>query len=159
VKYKNYMIYEVLCVVLLFCFIVWVCATHSGGTQKSADEVAAPVISSLRQDQMSKKTNADAGKAFGIDLDKTDGIVYYANDNVMDVSEMLIVKLNDSNDAGEFKTAIQNRVTDQENLYKNYAPEQYALLEDSVIKINGNIIFYCTAVNSDELYEAYKKAL
>ena len=73
-KYKNYMIYEVLCVVLLFCFIVWVCATHSGGTQKSADEVAAPVISSLRQDQMSKKTNADAGKAFGIDLDKTDGI-------------------------------------------------------------------------------------
>ena len=92
-------------------------------------------------------------------MDKTDGIVYYANDNVMDVSEMLIVKLNDSNDAGEFKTAIQNRVTDQENLYKNYAPEQYALLEDSVIKINGNIIFYCTAVNSDELYEAYKKAL
>ena len=56
-------------------------------------------------------------------------------------------------------SAAENRVTDRENLYKNYAPEQYALLEDSVIKINGNIVFYCTAVNSDALYEAYKKAL
>ncbi len=158
-KYKNYLIYEVLCVIALFFFIVWICATHSGGTEKSVDEVAAPVINVMTQDQMARKSNADASKAFGIDIDKTEGIVYYANDNVMDVTEMLIVKLNDSGDTGEFKEAIQNRVTDRKNLYKNYAPEQYALLEDSVIKINGNIVFYCTAVNSDALYEAYKKAL
>ena len=158
-KYKNYLIYEVLCVIFLFVFIIWICATHSGGTQKSIEEVSAPVLSALGQDQMVKKTNADAGKAFDFDIEKTEGIVYYANDNVMDVSEMLIVKLNDSNDANEIKESIRNRVTDRENLYKNYAPEQYALLEDSVIKVNGNIIFYCTAVNSDELYEAYKKAL
>ena len=72
---------------------------------------------------------------------------------------MLIVKLADANDAEEFKAAIENRVSDRENLYKNYAPEQYALLEDSIIRTDGNIVFYCTAVNSDELYEAYKKAL
>ena len=42
-KYKNYLIYEVLCVIALFFFIVWICATHSGGTEKSVDEVAAPV--------------------------------------------------------------------------------------------------------------------
>lgn len=158
-KHKNYLIYEVLCVIALFVFIIWICATHSGGTDKSVDEVAAPVLNVLTQDQMARKTNADAAKAFGIDIDKTDGIVYYANDNVMDVTEMLIVKLNDPGDANELKEAIRNRVTDRENLYKNYAPEQYALLEDSVIKINGNIVFYCTAVNSDALYEAYKKAL
>ena len=158
-KYKNYRILEALCVVALIAFIIWVCATHKGGTQKSVDEVAAPVCVAIAQDQMAKKTNLDASKAFGFDIDKTEGIVYYANDNVMDVSEMLIVKLNNAGDAAEFKTAIQNRVTDRENLYKNYAPEQYALLEDCIIRTDGNIVFYCTAVNSDELYEAYKKAL
>lgn len=158
-KYRNYMIYEVLCVIALFAFIIWVCATHKGGTKKSVDEIASPVCQAIAQDQMEKKTNMDASKAFGFDIDKTDGIVYYANDNVMDVSEMLIVKLADANDAEEFKAAIENRVSDRENLYKNYAPEQYALLEDSIIRTDGNIVFYCTAVNSDELYEAYKKAL
>jgi len=131
----------------------------SGGTRKSIEEVSAPVCLAMTEGQMNKKTNADAIKAFGIDLDKTEGVVYYANDSVMDVSEMLIVKLTDPEDAQEVRDAVRNRVNDRENLYKNYAPDQYALLEDCIIKTSGNMVFYCTAVNADELYDAYKKAL
>ena len=131
----------------------------SGGTRKSIEEVSAPVCLAMTEGQMNKKTNADAIKAFGIDLDKTEGVVYYANDSVMDVSEMLIVKLTDPEDALEVRDAVRNRVNDRENLYKNYAPDQYALLEDCIIKTSGNMVFYCTAVNADELYDAYKKAL
>ena len=90
---------------------------------------------------------------------KTEGIAYYSNDSVMDVSELLIVKLNSADDASEFKTAITNRVTDLQNTYKNYAPDQYALLQDCTIKTSGNTVFYCTASNADELYDAFKKAL
>ena len=158
-KYKNYLIPEILCVVCLIGFIVWICILSSGGTQKSVDEVTAPVVTVMTQNQMTKKTNADAIKAFGFDVSKIEGLAYYSNDSVMDVSEMLIVKLNDSEDASEFKTAIQNRVTDLENTYKNYAPDQYALLQDCIIKTSGNTVFYCTAQNADELYDAYKKAL
>ena len=131
----------------------------SGGTRKSIEEVSAPVCLAMTEGQMNKKTNADAIKAFGIDLDKIEGVVYYANDSVMDVSEMLIVKLTDPEDAQEVRDAVRNRVNDRENLYKNYAPDQYALLEDCIIKTSGNMVFYCTAVNADELYDAYKKAL
>lgn len=131
----------------------------SGGTRKSIEEVSAPVCLAMKDGQMNRKTNADAIKAFGIDLDKTEGVVYYANDSVMDVSEMLIVKLADPDDAQTVRDAVRNRVTDRENLYKNYAPDQYALLEDCIIKTSGNMVFYCTAVNADELYDAYKKAL
>ena len=158
-KYKNYLIPEILCVVFLLGFIVWMCILSSGGTQKNIDEVSAPVVSVLTQDQMTKKTNADASKAFGFDISKTEGIAYYSNDSVMDVSELLIVKLNSADDASEFKTAIRNRVTDLENTYKNYAPDQYALLQDCIIKTSGNTVFYCTAANADELYDAYKKSL
>lgn len=158
-KPKNYLVPELLLVAALLGFIVWICILNSGGTQKSIEEVSTPVCLVLTDGQMNKKTNADAIKTFGIDLDKTEGLVYYTNDSVMDVSEMLIVKLVSADDAQEFRTAIQNRVTDQENLYKNYAPDQYALLEDCIIKTSGNTVFYCTAKNADELYEAYKKAL
>ncbi len=50
---------------------------------------------------MDKKTNADAAKAFGFDLSKTDGLVYYENTDIMDVSELLVVKVKDPEDAEE----------------------------------------------------------
>lgn len=158
-RQKPYIIGEVLCVAALIGFIVWLCITRSGGTQKSIEEVSGPVVQAMETEQMSKQSNADAFKAFGIDFSTTEGTVYYANDSVMDVSELLIVKLGDENDAQAIKTAIENRVTDQQNLYKNYAPDQYALLQDAIIETSGNTVFYCTAKNANALYEAYKKAL
>lgn len=143
----------------LVAFIILLCTVRSGGTQKPIQDVAAPVVAALEPSQMSEKTNADIAKAFAFDTDKAEGIVYYANDNIMDVSELVIVKLIDKTDAPEFKALIEKRVTDQENLYKNYAPAQYALLKDSIIAVSGNTVFYCTAKNADVLYEAYQKAL
>ena len=77
----------------------------------------------------------------------------------MDVSELLIVKLNDAEDAESFRTAVETYIANQKNLYKNYAPEQYALLEDSILDVSGNTLFYCTAKNADALYDAFRTAL
>lgn len=156
---KPYIIAEILCVLALIVFVGWLCFTRSGGTTKSIEEISDPVFQAMEQDQMVKQTNADAYKAFGIDFSTTQGTVYYANNSVMDVSELLIIKLGDENDAQAIKTAIETRVADQQNLYKNYAPDQYALLQDCIIQTSGNTIFYCTAKNANELYEAFKKAL
>lgn len=150
---------EIICFAALLVFIITLCATRSGGTKKSVEEVAAPICKVMTENQMSKKTNADAYKAFGFNLSKTDGLAYYANDNIMDVSEMLIIKLNDIDDAQEFKDAIKSRVADRQNLYKSYAPEQYSLLGDCIIESSGNTVFYCTAKNADKLYETFKNSL
>ena len=159
IKDNKYLYSEIACVVVLLVFVIILCATRSGGTEKSIEQISSPVIKVLQKDQMTKKTNADAIKAFGFDLSKTEGIVYYENGNIMDVSEMLIIKLNDMEDAQEFKTAIKARVEERKNLYKSYAPEQYALLDDCIIESSGNTVFYCTATNSDELYDAFKDSL
>lgn len=158
-RMRNYIICEILCVLALTGFIWFLCTTRAGGTQKSIDEVSSPVETCLAQDQMIKKTHADAYQAFGIDVSDTEGLSYFANENVMDVSEMLIIKLKDKDDAKAYKEAIETRIEERKNLYKDYAPEQYALLCDSIVNISGNTVFYCTAKNADELYEAYKKAL
>ena len=54
---------------------------------------------------------------------------------------------------------METYIANQKNLYKNYAPEQYALLEDSILEVSGNTLFYCTATNADALYDAFRKAL
>ena len=77
----------------------------------------------------------------------------------MNVSEILIVKLNDRSDAPALKEAVENRVKEQQELYKNYAPDQYSLLTNSIVEVKGNVLFYCTGTNAGEAYEAFKKAL
>lgn len=156
---KLYPLWELLCVAALVAFIVFLLLSRSGGTEKPVDEVAAPVLSQLADGQMSEQSNADAAKAFGFDLSETDGLVYYANEDIMDVSELLLVKLKDGADAETFRDAVAQRISDQKTLYKNYAPKQYALLEDSILEVSGNTVFYCTAANAGALYDAFQNAL
>ena len=158
-KKNKYFYLEIACVAVLLIFVTVLCVTRSGGTKKSIEEISAPVSTLLEDGEMIKKTNADAIKAFSFDISKTDGVVYYENPNIMNVSEVLIIKLKNADDAQEFKTAIKKRVENRKNLYKSYAPDQYSLLEKSIIESSGNTIFYCTAKNADELYDAFKDAL
>ena len=156
---KLYPALEVLCVAALIAFITFLVLSRSGGTEKPVGDVASPVLATLEKGQMTEQSNADAAKAFGFDLSKAEGLVYYENEDIMDVSELLIVKLNDAEDAESFRTAVETYIANQKNLYKNYAPEQYALLEDSILDVSGNTVFYCTATNADALYDAFKNAL
>lgn len=150
---------EVLCVVALVVFVVVLCTARSGGTAKSAEEVAAPIAEALQDVELLEKNNADIVKTFGIDTAKTDGAAYYSSDNVMEVSEILVVKLKNPSDAEAVREAISKYVVNQQNLYKNYAPEQYSLLTDCIIEVSGNTVFYCTAINADALYEIFQKSL
>ena len=156
---NKYLYLEIGCVAVLLLFIVLLFAAHSGGTQKRVKEIAAPVIQEMDVSEMKRKSAMDAAKVFGFETEKEEGILYYTNENIMDCSELLIIKLKDEKDAPAFKKLVEKRVEDQKNLFKNYAPEQYALLQKSVIEINGNTLFYCTAKNADAVYAAFKKAL
>ena len=108
---------------------------------------------------MKKKSAADAAEVFGFETEKEEGILYYDNENIMNCSALLIVKLKDESDAAAFKACVTDYVDNQKNLFKNYAPEQYTLLNGSVIEVSGNVLFYCTAPNAEEVYAAFKKAL
>ena len=158
-KPGKYRIIELACVGALIVFIICLIVSLSAGTQKSISEISATPVKFATESKMKKKSAGDAAKTFGFDAKNAEGIVYYASDNIMDVSEILIVKFKSPSDAKEFEDAVKKRVENQENLFKNYAPEQYALLQNSIIKIDGNTLFYCTAQNNKEIYNSFKKGL
>ena len=156
---KKYRIAELSCVAVLIVFIIVLIGAHIGGTKKTAAELSAPFADVITPDFMTKESEKTALDLFNLPPDKTEGVVFYANESVMDVSELLIVKLVDENDAPEVRAAIEKRVEEQRTLYQKYAPKQYALLKNCVIAVSGNAIFYCTAENAGELYELFKRNL
>ena len=158
-KFGKYKIIELGCVAALIVFIICLIVSLSAGTSKSIQDISASSVKYATESKMKKRSTNDAAKTFGFEAEKAEGIVYYCNDSIMDVSEILIVKLKNPSDAKEFEQAVQKRVENQENLFKNYAPEQYALLQNSIIEADGNTIFYCTADNNKEIYNSFKKGL
>ena len=158
-KGKRYRLAELLCAAAMIGFIVLWSLSLAGGTDKSAAELAAAVTEGMDEAVMTRKTARKAAETFHLPPDLAEDLAFYANDSVMDVSELLIVKLRDRADAPLVREAIEKRVEDQKNLYKNYAPEQYALLDRCRIAVNGNTVFYCTADNADSLYNLFKNKL
>lgn len=158
-KHKYYVVIEVLCVLALLAFMAGMILSRSGGTDKPLDEVAKPVLSQLKEGQMTARSNGEAEENFGFDLSKAESVVYWSNEDIMDVSELLMVKVKDEADAEAFRAAVEKHIADQKNLYKNYAPKAYALLEDSILEVSGNTVFYCTATNAPALHDAFKTAL
>lgn len=157
-KKTLYLVLELLCVALLIAFIVTLFLTRSGGTDKDLGALSAPVIEQL-PDGMEALSNAEAAKVYGLDLDLVESLAAFEDPDIMDVSEVLLVKLNDEKDAAVCRAAVEKHIAEQKNLYKSYAPEQYALLEDCVLETRGNLLFYATDETADTLYDAFRKAL
>ena len=158
-KTTAYRAAELLCAAALICFILFSAAAHTGGTRKTAKELEASFEDALTAAGMVRQPRRTAEERFGLPPEKTAGVVYYANESVMDVSELLIVLLQDPADAAEIRRAVEARVEEQKELYRSYAPAQYALLENSVVAVSGNAVFYCTAENADELHERFDRSL
>ena len=154
-----YLAGELLCVAALAGFIVLLALNAPGGTQKTVSEIASPVEALLADSGMEKKSAQEAAKEIGFDSSAAEGIFFCENDDVMDVSEILIVKLSGDNDGSAVKTAIEKRLAEQKALYKNYAPDQYALLCDAIVAVDGNTVFYCVSKDAQTLYRAFRDAL
>ncbi len=155
----KYRILEGVCVAALVVFVACLFVMNTGGTDKDIEDIAQPVCAAAELGVMEVRTVSEAAGVFDFSPDIADGTVYYASENVMDVSELLIVKLCDKADAPALEAAIRKRVEDQKALYKNYAPQQYSLLQNCIIEVSGNTVFYCTAENAPAFYDAFKQAL
>ena len=155
----KFKIREAVLAAVLVVFIAFLFHRSAGGTDKPLSEIAPPVLSVLGTEDMTEKTAVEAASVFGYDRETASETVYWENGSVMDVTELLIVKLSDASDGADMRSLIEKRVEEQKNLYRSYAPEQYALLEKCVIEVSGNVVFYCTADNAQQVYETFKKQL
>ena len=158
-KTTAYRIAELLCAAALIGFILFAAAAHTGGTQKTAKELEASFADALTAGGMARQTRRAAEDRFGLPPEKTAGVVYYANESVMDVSELLIVLVQDPAETAGIRQSILAHIEEQKALYRSYAPAQYALLENSVVAVSGNAVFYCTAENADELHDRFDRSL
>lgn len=152
---------EIICVAVLIVFII-VLSGNSSVSQSSGEDVLKSVSTAValtKQKDIKKCNNQRIKKEFGFTHHDFEYIAYYASDSVMEVRELLIIKLRDKTQLDFVESAVRKRVDEKAKLFKGYAPEQSAMLDKYILEYKKGFVIYAVSDNPDKLISAFKKAL
>lgn len=149
---------QILCVVFLAVFIL-ILLVQNGGSSKTGEEVFTPVIESFEIGELKVRDDKTIKKEFSFGEEDVENIVYISSDSIMEVRELLLVETKSKDDVQKIVESIQSRVDSKKALFKNYAPEQSALLENYVLVKKGKFVLYVVSDSPQPIVKAFKKAL
>ncbi len=153
-KYRRYLIAECAIVIALFVFII---VTRAGNS--AADVPLAEI-----QTKMGPYASAaglvegDANNLqddFLLDIDAYEDAYYCYSESGLDARLLLVLKCRDENGRDAAYELISAYNDTQAGIFRDYAPEQYALLKSSVMLTRGNYCFYAVSENADKWEEAF----
>ncbi|MFI3141180.1 MAG: DUF4358 domain-containing protein [Clostridia bacterium] len=151
----KYKFKELICIFFLVVFVL-VISAQTYTTYKSASEIGESLIDILDVELIYEQDENDFEDEFSFSFDEFDSVIYYSCDEVMSVQELLIVKLNDTGDTDALVASIEEKVSQQIDLFDNYADTQADLLKNAIIETKGNFVFYCVGENAQACYDEFK---
>ena len=92
------------------------------------------------------------------DVDQVLSPLFMPSSN-MQAEEMLIIKLADTQQAKEVRTAIEKRLQTQKNAFDGYAPQQFDLCSRAIIDVRGNYVLFVIHENAAEIDAQFRRAL
>ena len=92
---------------------------------------------------------------FDLDPEGCEGWLLYASDDLMDVSELLVVKAADGTVRDRIEAAADARLAAQKESFRNYGTDQYALLGHAPLWQRGDYLFYGVSESVDRWEEIF----
>ncbi len=155
---KKYRIAEIICIVLLVVFIGFL-SKEETTSDKTAKEVAKAVFSAVDTSGLKKQSELQIKKELSLSVDSFDGMYFIKSDDIMDVREIIIIKLKDGASSDEAIQKIKKRLEDKQTLFEGYAPEQSAMLQNYVLKQKAGFVFYAVLTDKEAALSAFNKIL
>ena len=155
---KKLRIKEAVCVAVLLVFILLLSTQNkqsAADPQAVFDAVSGAMDLSALQDCAANRFK----KEFGSDTGEFEDVRFFASDDVMEVRELLLIKLPQEYDAQPLIDKIKARVADKSELFAGYAPEQSGYLESYVLLQRSGYVLYVVSDTPDDVVRAFKKAL
>lgn len=153
----KYIIAEILCVAAAVVFIVFSLSLNAK-TDKTAVQIADSVKSAASVSELKERDNKFFKKTFDCSPDEFEEFSYYSSDDVMNVSEMLIIKLSDTSDSDGIMNKLDEYISSRYNIFAAYAPEQGEMLKNHILEKQGNVIFMYIGKDEQAAQDAFKEA-
>ena len=158
---QNISILTILRITMVAALLIFMIVLQVGNRSSNAslESVSQEVLGAADQEGMQESNNRMFQKFYGLDAQDYEGVTLYSPVSNMDAQELLIVKLKDSSQAEAVTEAINARLETQMNSFEGYGIEQYAMLEDHVLDVQGNFILYVVNPNAQAADDAFRNSL
>ena len=158
---QNISILTSLRIIVVAALLIFMIVLQVGNRSSNAslESVSQEVLGAADQEGMQESNNRMFQKFYGLDAQDYEGVTLYSPVSNMDAQELLIVKLKDSSQAEAVTEAINSRLETQMNSFEGYGIEQYAMLEDHILDVQGNFILYVVNPNAQAADDAFRNSL
>lgn len=125
----------------------------------SFDSVCSSVLQTLDLTDMQEADAQMVRRLYGFAPSEMEGCLLYYPATNMGARELLIVKLTDLSQQKTVSDAIQARKQTQMKSFEGYGIEQYDLLSNSAVEVQGNFILFVVHEDASAAAQAFLKAL
>ena len=125
----------------------------------SFDAGSSAVLQSIDLTDMQEADAQMVRRLYGFAPSEMDGCLLYYPATNMGARELLLLKLSNLSQQTSVSDAIQARRQTQMKSFEGYGVEQYDLLSNSVVEIQGNYILFVVHENAAAAAQAFLKAL
>ncbi len=153
----KYKLAELLCVILIIIFVAFSISTKTK-TKKSATEISAEIIKQIDISELSERDSLFFSKTFGCASNEFESIAYYSSDDVMNVSEILVIKLSDRSPSLEIYEQLEEYTSSRYDTYAAYAPDQGDQLKNRILERKGNVIFMYIGNDEQTALDAFNRS-
>lgn len=108
---------------------------------------------------MAEGDNQTLKRLYGLSAADYDGFLLYYPTTNMGAEELLVIKLADKDQQQAVSDAIVSRKKKQMDSFEGYGIDQYAMLEKSIVEVQGNYILFVSAADPAAVQKAFLGAL
>lgn len=147
-----------LCVLALLGMLV-VMLSNNRESHTAFDVMSDAVTQAADLSPMAQGDNQTLKRLYGLSAEDYEGVLLYYPTTNMGAEELLVIKLSDTDQQQAVKDAVTKRVQTQMDSFEGYGVDQYAMLEKSVVEVQGNYILFVSAADPASVQKAFLGAL
>ena len=149
---------EITCVILLAVFI-FIVSFQDRLSSTPFEQVSTSVSSVCNLEGLIKADKLRLKKQFSFDANSFKNFSYQLSDSVMDVRELLIISLNDTEQQDTIVEALEKYVTDKQQLFEGYAPEESKLLASHVLIASKGYVLFYVGEDTEKVSSAFQQII
>ncbi len=147
-------------ILLMIAVFIWSIYSSADRTYEILPSEVEQAVFEGKMPQGAERGSAlDFRREFGMDPESFDGVIYYKPVSNMDVTEVIIAGTGAPALRTQLEEAINSRISAQKSAFEGYAPLQYGILQEAVVSVKGNYVFYAASEDADRYYEKFAGAL
>lgn len=151
--------YAVLSLAIMICILVG-CANGGKVNQNlTATEVGERIQQEVNLSEMRQGDNDTLKRMYRINADEVENFVLYSALSNVKAEELVVIKVKDASDIESVLDQMRQRIEAQILKFKDYRPEEYALIDKHVLKTKDRFIFYAVSKDVGLMERMFDEAL